>query len=109
MQKYRQAAASIAILTIMLSAGLYTNYNSNKKNGSNKKSPAKQEEILATFENHDYDAWKMIMTENVKNSDFTRSDFETFIQARQAARSGNYDQAITISQNLVGRLKDIRI
>ncbi|MFA6995014.1 MAG: hypothetical protein WC249_01230 [Patescibacteria group bacterium] len=107
MKKYQQAAASIALLTIMLSFGLYSDYSSDQEHRPRKRPLAKQEVILKIFENHDYEAWRLIMARN--NKDYTilaRSDFDAFIQARQAARSGNYDQAIEISRQLETKIKD---
>lgn len=62
---------------------------------------------MNTFEDNDYDAWR----EHVgKRSDIgsivSREDFVAFVEARRAARSGDYDKAIAISAKLESELKD---
>ena len=110
MQKYKKVAINIAFLTMLLSAGLKTNYisdfdqdfelNLNNKENS-KSSQARQEKILTTFENSDYQAWKKIVGQNNKVSQvIDESAFNDFVRARIAARSGEYDKAIEITENL---------
>lgn len=106
MKKYKQAAASIAILTIMLSAGLYIGSNGDQSNSFGQRYLAQQEEILTAFENGDYSAWRNILAKNKKKiPNLSQADFQTFLRARQAARSGNYDQAIAISRQLKSKLQ----
>ena len=106
MKKYKQAAASIAILTIMLSAGLYGNTGNDQDDSSSKKSSPQQEAILTAFENRDYSAWQQILAKNNKDyPPLSEKDFADFIAARLAARSGNYGQAIKIAQQLVSKLQ----
>lgn len=106
MNKYRQAAISIAFLTMLLTGGLSANYV-NAKNIGDEAIQAKQEAILVAFENNDYDEWKKIMRKNKKSDDIiSQDDFEQFVKARQAARNGDYDLAIELSEKLELKLKD---
>ena len=107
MNKYRQAAISIAFLTMLLTGGLSANYANAKDDSVDDALRAKQEAILITFENDDYEEWKEIMGKNKKVKEaISQEDFEQFINARQAARSGNYDLAIKLSAKLELKLKD---
>ena len=110
MQKYKKVAINIAFLTMLLSVGLRANYfldsdqdlevNLNNKEAS-KSSQARQEKILTTLENSDYQAWKKIIGQNNKVSQvIDESAFNNFVSARIAARSGEYDKAIEITENL---------
>ncbi len=107
MQKYKQAAISIAILTVILSAGLYTSYRLNSRNKIDQETPSKEEKILVAFENRDYHSWKAIVLQhNQTYAKLSQNDFNTFLEARQAARSGNYDRAIAISQQLKFQIRN---
>jgi uncharacterized membrane protein len=109
MKKYKQAAASIAILTVMFSAGLFSSVDANKNSNSVLKQnrSSQQEEVLTTFENQDYEAWRKILVKNNKNNiNLSQDDFNAFIVARQEARAGNYGQAIAISQKLQNKQKN---
>ncbi|MEI6836016.1 MAG: hypothetical protein WCK59_04245 [Candidatus Falkowbacteria bacterium] len=110
MQKYKKVAINIAFLTMILSAGIMTNYfsdsdqdfelNLNNKKAS-RESQEKQEKLLSTFENSDYQAWKKIIGQNNKVSHvINEAAFNDFISARIAARSGEYDKALEITENL---------
>ncbi len=64
------------------------------------------EEILETFENDDYEAWKKITGENkAVTKIINKKKFEKFIQARQLARQGNYDQALKLTEQLKEEIK----
>jgi UDP-N-acetyl-D-mannosaminuronate dehydrogenase len=117
MQKYKKVAMNIAFLTMILSAGITNNYFSwldqdsdLDLNFNNKKiakySQEKQEKILNTFENNDYETWKKIINQNNKiNNIIDESVFRDFINARIAARNGRYDEAIIITENLKQKIK----
>ena len=95
MQKYRQAAISIAFLTIIFSAGICAGYVNIKGLSQNKKNLSKQEAILETFENNDYKSWKKIMANQGDIGKLVNEDdFNRFVTARTAARSADYDRAI---------------
>jgi hypothetical protein len=112
-KKYKKAALNIAILTMILSAGLSTgalaatnvssdidsNLDSNIE--INQASKDRQEKIISTFEANDYAAWKKMIGENSRISGRVQeADFHLFIAARQAARSGEYDKAIKLTESL---------
>lgn len=107
MKKYRQAAATIALLTVMLSAGLYSGSSGDSSAGSTRRSSRRGEAILAAFENHDYAAWQRMVGSSQENyRSFGPNDFAAFMTARQAARAGDYEQAIDIAQGLVRKLQN---
>lgn len=106
MQKYKQAAIAIAFLTIILSAGICNGFISRDEENESKREKSQKVAILNAFEQGDYDTWKKIITQKggvFKNID--KEEFERFIAARQAARSGDYDTAINISAALENDLK----
>ncbi|MEI7498560.1 MAG: hypothetical protein WCK11_04760 [Candidatus Falkowbacteria bacterium] len=101
MQKYRQAAASIAFLTFLLTAGLYSDLPDSRRGLVNRRQTQKQEAILTAFENNDYHSWQRHVGQNSQIAQvISPKDFNKFVTARQAARSGQYDQAIAISTEL---------
>jgi hypothetical protein len=105
MQKYKQAAISIAFLTIMFSAGIYTGYG-NKRLENDNRNQLREVAILNSFEDNDYEAWKRNIGKNNDVSDIiSKEEFELFIQARSAVRGGDYDKAIALSQKLENDLK----
>jgi hypothetical protein len=107
MQKYRQAAISIAFLTIIFSSGICTGYIDRAVRNQSKKNLSKQETILNTFENNDYHAWRKIVASQGDIGQVVKEeDFKKFISARSAARSGNYDQAIALAKELEDSLKN---
>lgn len=117
MQKYKKVAMNIAILTMILSAGITNNYFSNSDQDSDldiglnnrkiaKYSQEKQEKILNTFENNDYQAWKKIINQNNKiNNVIDESAFKDFVTARIAARNGQYDEAIILTEKIKNKIK----
>lgn len=60
MKKYRQAAISIAFLTMIMTAGLCAGYL-NKMSNTDESIAARQEAIMQTFEDNDYDKWKRMV------------------------------------------------
>lgn len=106
MKNYRQAAMSIAFLTVIISAGIFKDYLEvidMKKGGESRE---RQEEMLRTFENNDYQSWQNIvkMKSNLARV-VTEKDFEKFVIARKAARAGNYNKSIQLSRELGEELK----
>jgi len=104
MQKYKQAAIAIAFLTIILSAGICTGLGGDEN--KSKKVQSQQEAILVAFENGDYDTWHRIISQKGEvYESLTEEDFNKFIKARQAARSGDYDLAINLSAEVENELR----
>ena len=107
MQKYKKAAINIAFLTMLLSTGISDNslLNSNtdwdsdlNDNEISKYSQARQEEIISTFEDDDYQAWKKIVGQNNKlNKLISEFEFQLLVKARTEARNWQYDEAIKIT------------
>jgi len=107
MQKYKQAAMSIALLTLLFTAGAFTGTTTNHSSGSNNPAQARQEAVMNAFENDDYEAWKgQVGKKSGIGEIITKDDFKAFVTARKAARSGDYDKAIAISTELEDKLKD---
>jgi hypothetical protein len=113
MKKYQKVALNIAFLTMILSTGMATNYtrasnldsnyDSNLTNNEEglKSSSKKQEKILNTFENNDYASWKKIVGKNNKVNDvIDKVAFNRFVAARIAARNGQYNKALRITEEL---------
>lgn len=114
MRKYQKVAINIAILTIIFSAGIISsslavlgsdsdsdlNLDINNRRIT-KYSQEKQEKILTTFEKNDYQAWQKIVGQNNKvGKIIDESTFNNFVTARIAARSGQYNKAIKITEEL---------
>lgn len=116
MKKYEKVAINLALLTIIFSAGITSNYlataNSDSDlNLNNKKtakySQEKQEKILNTFENSDYQTWKKIIGQNNKVGDIIdEPTFKNFVTARIAARNGQYNKAIKITEALKRKVEN---
>jgi len=113
MQKYKKAAINIAFLTMILSGIMNSSLLASDSDSdfNNNKTPkylrARQEKIINTFENSDYQAWKKIVGQNNKISNIIEEiDFQRFIAARAAARNGQYHKAIKITENLKEEVKN---
>lgn len=117
MKKYQRVAMNIAFLTIIFSAGLVgghivalasnvnLNFNLNDKIAANY-SNKQQEKILDAFENANYKAWKKLVGQNHKiNSVVDEATFKNFIAARRAARNGQYNKALKITEELKERIE----
>jgi hypothetical protein len=104
--KYRQAAIAIAFLTVFFTAGNSAGIANADDSDDSKKSHYNQELILQTFEENNYEAWQKIVAKNkdIKNI-IDENQFNKFVEARRAARSGDYEKAIIISQKLENELK----
>ena len=103
MQKYKQAALLIAILTLVLSGGVCYGVKAYdaKINGLT----SKQGEIYDTFENNDYENWKKIVgSKSGLDKIINQDDFNSFTQARELARVGQYTKAILVGTKLEDKL-----
>jgi hypothetical protein len=106
MQKYKQAAISIAVVTLILTSGLYSGTKPAEKKGTENNTDPSQEELLETFENNDFETWsRLVSSRGAIARVVTKEDFDTFVEARQAARGGDYDKAIELSSFLEMELK----
>lgn len=104
MQKYKQAAVAIAFLTIILSAGICTGIGSKENRSKNELS--QQEAILVAFEDGDYDTWRRIISRKGEAYNaISEEEFNKFVKARRAARSGDYDLAINLSAEVENDLR----
>ena len=107
-KKYKQAAASIAFLTLILTSGVYP-YGVHEVRAAVPKvgrNTAYQEQILSTFEEGDYLAWKSAVNQDSSISRVvSKSDFAQFVEARELVRSGRYDEALVLTNSLSERLK----
>lgn len=111
MHKYRKAAMNIALITIIFTAGLtssalaaFTGQDADFESRL-AKPDARQERVIKTLEDADYESWKKTVGKNnkiVKIID--ENSFQKFIEARSAARQGEYDKAIKITEALKGQV-----
>jgi|GEM_PF-1964878 len=113
MNKYKKVAINLAFLTMIFSAGITSKYvidvnhniidshlNLTHKDTS-KYPPDQHEKVLNTFENSDYATWKKLVGENNKiNNIVDESAFKRFVVARTAARNGQYNKALKITEQL---------
>ncbi len=105
MQKYKQAAIAIAFLTIILSAGICNGVPSREE--KSKRQQNQKIAILEAFENGDYESWRQIISAKGEvYGAISEEDFNKFVKARQAARSGDYEQAINLSAEVESELKE---
>lgn len=98
MKKYRQAALILAVLTLVLTAGITTAYASEYEYDENLSK--KRTSVLSAFENNDYDSWKEIIHGSSISKIVTKERFEQFIKARNLARSGKYDESFELGLDL---------
>lgn len=114
MKKYKKAAINIAFLTLLLTVGLMNNISnldfdqdSNQDNfRGQKNTQKKQEMVVYTLENKDYESWKKIVGSNSRLSILIDEyKFKSFVDAREAARNGKYNKAIKITEELKQFLK----
>lgn len=98
---YKQAALSIAVLTIIFTAGLTDGYECFASSGQKEAVESKREQIMASIEEADYDAWRQnVGTKNSLTRIISPTDFQEFVRLRQEARSGYYDKSVMLAQNL---------
>jgi hypothetical protein len=107
MKKYKQAAINIAILTLLMTAGIASNYFfEGRKSGQDDAVSGAEERVLSAFDDNNYSDWKK-MNKNRKIVSFVgEKDFEDFLAARSAARSGNYEESVKICDDLENRLNE---
>ncbi len=106
-QKYKKAAISIAILTLMMTAGLSSAYAATDSQGftPNSFKTDTQINLLNTLEAGDYEQWKQAVGHYSGLSGvIAKDDFLEFIRARKFAREGRYDESLAMSQALGDRL-----
>ena len=106
MKKYEKAALSIAFLTILLSGGLTAGFVGIDADVDDEAAISREEKVLDTFENDDYDGWKKIISRNSNIGNMiSREDFENFVAARRLTRKGEYERAIQLAEGLEEGLK----
>lgn len=114
MKKYKKAALNIAILTMILSSGLTSRTISLARADldldteiiQTESSNEQKEKIIIAFENNDFETWqKLIGSRNQLGKIIDENGFNKFIEARNAARDGNYEEAISITESLKNRIK----
>jgi len=109
MKKYKQAAVSLAVLTLIAISGLSAVYASPGEveiTMQNLYSRQESEAALEAIEEADYDAWKKLAGKNNPVAKIiTREKFKKFTRARALARQGNYNQAIKLTNKLQAEIK----
>jgi len=107
MQKYKKAALNIAFLTFLLTGGMTSGFFAAEIDGQRNDVLNQEERLLSAFENDDYESWKKIVSKksNIHNV-VEKNDFETFVEARKSARSGDYEKAIELTEKLEVELKE---
>ena len=116
MGKYKKAAVSLAVLTLILTAGITSAYgfagddsgndsaDKNRKNYSF--SSERQQSVLEAFEEANYQAWLKIVGPKSKIARaITKENFNKFITARKLARQCRYDEALKLSRELGEELR----
>ena len=90
MKKYRKVAINIAFLMMILSAGITNSYL-----------------FINTIENNDYETWRKIAGQNNKtNKVIDETAFKSFNIARTAARNGQYNKALKITEGLKRKVEN---
>lgn len=103
---YKQAAISIAFLTIIMTAGICSSSLNLKNKNKSKGAHSLQEDILQAFERNDYAAWKSLIMDSDLINVVKEREFAIFVEARNAARQGLYDRSIAISTALELELRN---
>lgn len=106
MNKYQQAIASVAFLTLFLSAGLNIGLLESQRTKTLNRNRGRAELILNSFEDHNYNLWKSAVGNNAISTLIKKEDFNNFLASRNAIRSGQYDKALDLSAKLEQKLKD---
>ncbi|MEI8361342.1 MAG: hypothetical protein WCG01_04390 [bacterium] len=102
---YKQAAASVAFLTIIFTAGLTDGLECLSLQGDKESQKNQSEQILTSIEKADFQLWsQQVGKDFVVASNISQNDFNEFVQVRQAARSGYYDKSVELATNLKVRL-----
>ncbi|MEI8361343.1 MAG: hypothetical protein WCG01_04395 [bacterium] len=97
---YKQAAISIAILTIIFTAGMTDGYRCCARR-SKQSAEMKRERVMSSIEGADFDQWRQsVGPEYVMLSDIAKEDFREFVIARKLARSGRYEKSIILANKL---------
>jgi hypothetical protein len=109
MNTYKKAAINIAFLTIFFTAGISAGFVNNDDNNNEeirKFSQIQHEKFLNSFENKDYYSYcELIAKKETLKEVVNERIFQIFAEARMAARFGNYDKAISLSEKIENELK----
>lgn len=101
MKKYKQAALTLAFLTMILTAGLTAGQVKAENLADGQDAAYQEERVLDAFEKEDYEGWKdIVIKKNSAYSSIGREDFDRFIAIRRAARAGQYDKTIKLAKRL---------
>ncbi len=103
MQKYKQAALILAILTLVLTAGVTSSYaysGEYEDEGSNNGQREKRILALDSFEKNDYKAWRKLVGRSYISEIISEEKFNSFVEARILARNGRYDESFKLSYDL---------
>ena len=106
MLNYKEAIIGLAFLTIIMTNGaVYGSFKAKTKTKS-KVDEAQQQGILESFEQNDYLVWrKLVCKNNELMTIVNEGQFKKFIAARNAARSGLYEQSIVLAKSLEAELR----
>ena len=110
MHKYKKAAINIALITIIFTTGLTSSVIASLSGGPDSdiesrmaKPDARQEKVVASLEAEDYETWRKTVGRNSKVAKLIdENSFRLFIKARNAARQGEYDEAIGLTEEIKG-------
>jgi len=118
MHKYQKAAVSLAVLTLILTAGITSAYgytgdddggsdmDTNRKNYSF--SSDLQQSVLEAFEESNYQAWLTIVGKESEIAGLiSEENFNKFLSARKLARQGRYGKALSLSKELGNELHQV--
>ncbi len=103
MQKYKQAALILAILTLVLTAGVTSSYaySGEYEDGANDNGQKERRIlVLDSFEKNDYKAWRKVVGRNDISKVINEDKFNSFVEARTLARKGKYDESFKLSYDL---------
>lgn len=99
------AALTLAALTVLFTAGACNSYSDeddfSEISGKSYLPKEKQELILQTIEDGDYNAWKKKVEKYGSVSGIIDEiNFRRFVEAREYARNGDYDHSLEIGLKL---------
>jgi preprotein translocase subunit SecG len=92
------------LVGLIISTGIASAYKGDYTIKSPDYNEEKCEEMQEAFETKDYDKWNEVMKERGKNSKvmsvLNENNFETFVQAREAGKNGDYETALRLRSEL---------
>ena len=95
---------ALFIVGMVLSAGAVSAYRGDYSVEGPNYTPERHEEMQQAFEETDYDAWYKLMTEDGRHPRVvdvvTEDNFDLFIQAHEAGKSGDLETAKAIRAEL---------